>query len=71
MKILLALALAVSVVAMGSPPTLATLQKYVVYSYAAACREGLQDWSCFWCTLMPQSQVPPVKVCKKIPSTYR
>jgi len=44
------------------PPTFNELRRYTVYSYAAACREGLQDWSCYWCTLFPYSITPPVKV---------
>lgn len=44
----------------SSPPTFETIQKGVIYSYASACRIGVLDWTCYWCTLL--SMVPPVKV---------
>jgi len=49
-------------VSFGSPPTFAELRKYTAYSYAAACREGLDNWTCYWCTVLPHSVTPPVKV---------
>lgn len=42
-------------------PTWDDLRKYTIYSYAATCRLGLTNWTCFWCTYEP-ALVPPVKV---------
>lgn len=55
-----------------SEPSLDTLKKYTIYSYAAYCTDGLKAWSCYWCKGMPKlgsnsqteqpSIVPAVKV---------
>jgi len=36
------------------------LQTYLMYAYSAYCTEGLQNWTCFWCTKVPS--VPPLNL---------
>jgi len=38
------------------------MKQLTVLSYAAACRINLSDWTCYWCTLYPSSEVPRVNV---------
>jgi len=41
--------------------TLANLKEYTLYAYAASCRVGLKNWTCFWCkNQLPD--LPPVNV---------
>jgi len=51
-----------------APPNLSVMTKYTVLSYAAACRVGLKEWTCFWCKYLPPSQMPPVTIATVVES---
>eukprot|EP01127_Copromyxa_protea_P006707 TRINITY_DN16707_c0_g1_i1.p1 TRINITY_DN16707_c0_g1~~TRINITY_DN16707_c0_g1_i1.p1 ORF type:complete len:286 (+),score=38.59 TRINITY_DN16707_c0_g1_i1:26-883(+) len=42
-------------------PSLDTMTKYTIYSYAAYCGPQLSNWTCYWCN-QQTSLVPAVKV---------
>jgi len=67
MRLLFVLAVVVLVgAAPTAPPTLDMMRQLTVYSYAASCRQGLNNWTCFWCTYLPN--LPPVDVAVVVES---
>jgi len=45
-----------------APITWTEMSHYVMYSYAAACRTGLNNWTCYWCTNLPIPKVSDISI---------
>jgi len=51
-----------SVYAFHKPVTLEELRKSTLYAYAASCRAGLNNWTCYWCDEMKNLPLVNVSV---------